>query len=319
MKMLTNPPFLIVTPVYEDIEAASQLFHELANDFGSSVTVIAVDDGSIHEPLPGKALSDAGLNGVILSLKRNIGHQRAIAVGINFAAEHFPDRPLVVMDSDGEDRPQTIALLLAKLEQSANADVVVATRKSRIESFRFQVFYGFYKRLFKIATGRAINFGNFMALSPNAVARLAVMQELWIHLAACVLISKLRIKPCPIDRGARYAGKSKMNFVGLALHGFKGLMVFAEDVFVRVGIFCAGIAVISMLMMPIPLILKLTGHATPGWSSVLIAVFLLIFIQTGTLTLLTLLLTGLIKGNGVTDFNYKIYIAKVLPELHSDK
>lgn len=313
MHASSQPPFLIVTPVYEDVEAATRLFQEIAQEFGTAVTVIAVDDGSIREPLSGKTLSDAGLGGVVLSLKRNIGHQRAIAVGINYAAEHFPDKPLVVMDSDGEDRPQTIATLLDKLKQGANTDVVVATRKSRIESFRFQAFYGFYKRLFKIATGRVINFGNFMALSPSAVARLAVMQELWIHLAACVLISKLRIEPCPIDRGARFAGKSKMNFVGLALHGFKGLMVFAEDVFVRVGMFCALIAVISMLMMPIPLVLKIIGHATPGWSSVLIAVFLLIFIQTGTLTLLTLLLTGLIKGNGVTEFNYNIYIARVLP------
>lgn len=313
MHASSQPPFLIVTPVYEDVEAATRLFQEIAQEFGSTVTVIAVDDGSIREPLSGKTLSDASLGGVVLTLKRNIGHQRAIAVGINFAAEHFPDKPVVVMDSDGEDRPQTIATLLNKLEQSANTDVVVATRKSRIESFRFQAFYGFYKRLFKIATGRVINFGNFMALSPSAVARLSVMQELWIHLAASVLISKLRIEPCPIDRGARFAGKSKMNFVGLALHGFKGLMVFAEDVFVRVGIFCALIAAISMLMMPIPLVLKIIGHATPGWSSMLIAVFLLIFIQTGALTLLTLLLTGLIKGNGVTEFNYNIYIARVLP------
>lgn len=307
-------PFVIVTPVYEDIEAASRLFREISREYGSHVTMIAVDDGSIREPLLGRVLSDVGLGGVVLSLKRNIGHQRAIAVGLNFAAEHFPDKPVVVMDSDGEDKPQTIGTLLTTLEQSTNVDVVVATRKSRIESFRFQAFYAFYKRLFKLATGRIINFGNFMALSPKAVARLAVMQELWIHLAACVLISKLRIESCPIDRGARYAGKSKMNFVGLALHGFKGLMVFAEDVFVRVGMFCALIALISMLLMPIPLVLKLTGHATPGWSSVLIAVFLLIFIQTGTLTLLTLLLTGLIKGNGVTEFNYNIYIARVLPE-----
>ena len=314
MQKTGSDSFLVVTPVYEDVEAASRLFKELAQEYGSRVSVIAVDDGSIREPLPGKILSDVGLGGAVLSLKRNIGHQRAIAVGINFAAEHFPNVPVVVMDSDGEDRPQTVAPLLEKLAISPDVDVVVATRKSRIESLRFQAFYGFYKRLFKIATGRVINFGNFMALSPNAVARLAVMQELWIHLAACVLISKLRIESCPIDRGARYAGKSKMNFVGLALHGFKGLMVFAEDVFVRVGMFCAAIAVLSMLLMPIPLVLKLTGHATPGWSSVLIAVFLLIFIQTGTLTLLTLLLTGLIKGNGVTEFNYNIYIARVLPE-----
>ena len=43
--------------------------------------------------------------------------------------------------------------------------------------------------------------------------------------AAAVLASKLRVETCSLDRGPRYAGQSKMNFVGLALHGFKGLMV----------------------------------------------------------------------------------------------
>ena len=307
-----NSPFVIVTPVYEDLDAATRLFTEIANLFHDLVIVVAVDDGSIREPLPIETIGHLGPKSVILNLKRNIGHQRAIAVGINYAAENFPELPVVIMDSDGEDRPKSILTLLNKLKANPEVDIVVATRKSRIESFRFQIFYSFYKFIFKISTGRKINFGNFMVLSPSALARLSVMQELWIHLAASVLISKLRIEICPIDRGARYAGKSKMNFVGLALHGFKGLMVFAEDVFVRVGMFCALIAFISMILMPIPLVLKLIGHATPGWSSVLIAVFLLIFIQTGTLTLLTLLLTGLIKGNGVTDFNYKIYISKVL-------
>ena len=69
--------------------------------------------------------------------------------------------------------------------------------------------------------------------------RLAAMQELPLHLAATALVSKLRIKPIIIDRGARYAGRSKMNFVGLVLHAFRALMVFAEDVLVRVGILCA--------------------------------------------------------------------------------
>jgi len=82
-------------------------------------------------------------------------------------------------------------------------------------------------------------------------------------------------------------------------------MVFAEEVFVRVGIFCAGIAFLSVLLMPIPIALKFAGLASPGWASVLIGVFLLIFIQTGTLTLLTLLLTGLAKGRGVSVFDYR--------------
>ena len=56
-----------------------------------------------------------------------------------------------------------------------------------------------------------------MALKPKAAKRLVAMQELWIHIAGCVLTSKLRIDNCLLDRGSRYAGQSKMNFVGLAL------------------------------------------------------------------------------------------------------
>lgn len=304
-------PFVVVAPVYEDIESANRLFSELKNEFRGLVTLIAVDDGSIHEPLSIDSISGFNSSSVILVLKRNLGHQKAIAVGLSYAAEFFSDQPIIIMDSDGEDLPINIPILLDQLSLNDGIDAVVATRKSRIESFRFQFFYKIYKLIFKIATGRQINFGNFMALSPGAASRLVVMQELWIHIAASVLISKLRLKSIPMDRGSRYSGSSRMNFIALALHGFRALMVFAEDVFVRIGLFCALIATISMILIPIPLILKLTGHATPGWSSVLIGVFLLIFIQTGTLTLLTLLLTGLIKGNGITDSDYKIYISRI--------
>ena len=314
-----HAPLIIVTPYYEDGAATTHLIEELMSQLSGKLPgqfheskphLVLVDDGSIHEPFNSILLENNGFGGDILYLKRNLGHQRAIAVGLSYVATHFPTGTVVVMDSDGEDKPASIIQLLQQLEASPNADIVVATRKSRVESWRFQFFYFWYKLFFQLATGRSISFGNFMVLKPHAVKRIAVMQELWIHFAGTVLLSKLRISKCPIDRGLRYAGKSKMNFVGLVLHGFKGLMVFAEDVFVRVGIFCAVIAIISLLLMPIPLMLKFMGMASPGWASILIGVFLLIFIQTGTLTLLTLLLTGLTKGGGVTDFSYELFVAK---------
>ncbi len=294
---------VILTPVYEDLEASKKLFIELREIYAGELIIVAVDDGSINNPLPLDLFASLDLNGEVIRLRRNLGHQRAIAVGINYVAERYPSHIVVVMDSDGEDAPKSIPAMLAKLND--DVDIVVAERRSRVESFRFQIFYAFYKQFFVLFTGKIINFGNFMVLSPSAVTRLAVMPELWLHLAGCVLISKLRLIRCPIDRSSRYAGSSKMNFVGLVLHGFKGLMVFAEEVFVRVGIFCAFLAFLSILLIPIPIALKLSGLASPGWASVLIGVFLLIFIQTGTLTLLTLLLTGLAKGKGISDFDYK--------------
>jgi len=310
-----SPPLVIVTPYYEDWEAVKYFFDDLAKHFINAdmqIELIVVDDGSIHKPMSLRLLEDSGISGEIIYLKRNLGHQRAIAVGLCYAETHYSSSNVVVMDSDGEDRPESVLTLVKQLNGVGDCDAIVATRKSRVESWRFQFFYFWYKWFFLLATGRSISFGNFMILKPSAVKRLVAMQELWIHLAGTILLSKLRLGICPIDRGSRYAGKSKMNFVALVLHGFKGLMVFAEDVFVRVGIFCAAIAVISLLLMPIPLALKFMGMATPGWASVLIGVFLLIFIQTGTLTLLTLLLTGLTKGGGVPEFSYEIFVAKVL-------
>ena len=291
---------VVVTPVYEDFEASSRLFKELAVQFGNDVFVVAVDDGSVSEPLKIESLEKAGIDGVVLKLRRNVGHQRAIAIGLGYVSEHMkPEQRVVVMDSDGEDLPSTIPALLAQLE-SDHTDVVVAERKSRVETFRFKVFYALYKRFFGLMTGRSISFGNFMALKPASIRRLVAMQELSIHVAGAVLASKLRTSVCPLDRGPRYAGQSKINFVGLVLHGFKGLMVFAEDVLVRGGIACAGIAVLSVIGAVAAIVLKLVGFSTPGWFSIALGILILMFLQTGALALMTLMLTGVVRGESVT-------------------
>lgn len=291
---------VVVTPVYEDFEASSRLFKELAVQFGNDVFVVAVDDGSVKQPLEIESLLNAGIEGVVLKLRRNVGHQRAIAIGLGYVSEHMqPEQRVVVMDSDGEDLPSTIPALLAQLE-SDQTDVVVAERKSRVETFRFKVFYALYKRFFGLMTGRSISFGNFMALKPASVKRLVTMQELSIHVAGAVLASKLRTSVCPLDRGPRYAGQSKINFVGLVLHGFKGLMVFAEDVLVRGGIACAGIAVLSVIGAVAAIVLKLVGFSTPGWFSIALGILILMFLQTGALALVTLMLTGVVRGESVT-------------------
>lgn len=304
---------VVVTPVYEDLEASSRLFHELAKIFPNRLFVIAVDDGSVKQPLPASALEQAAVEGVVLKLRRNVGHQRAISIGLGYAAEHLgaEDR-VVVMDSDGEDLPSTIPMLLSTLE-STDVDVVVAQRRSRVETLKFKAFYAVYKRFFQLMTGRGISFGNFMALTPSAVKRLVAMQELSIHVAAAVLASKLRITSCSLDRGPRYAGQSKMNFVGLALHGFKGLMVFAEDVLVRVGIACTTIAAASITGAVAATLLKILGFSTPGWFSIALGILVLMFLQTGALALMTLMLTGVVRGGTVTArLDYQEFIDTVL-------
>jgi hypothetical protein len=305
-------PVVVVMPVYEDVEASGLLFQALKAAFNDKVYVVAVDDGSVKQPLSLDHLQRHGLSGAVLRLRRNVGHQRAIAIGLGYVAEYLSaEHRVVVMDSDGEDLPSTIPALLERLD-SSTVDVVVAQRKSRVETLRFKAFYAVYKRFFSLMTGRAISFGNFMALKAHAVKRLVAMQELSIHVAGAVLASKLRTGVCALDRGPRYAGQSKMNFVGLALHGFKALMVFAEDVLVRVGIACAVIAVTAVLGGILAIALKMSGFSTPGWFSVAFGILVLMFLQTGALALMTLMLTGVVRGGTVTTaISYQDFIEEV--------
>jgi glycosyltransferase involved in cell wall biosynthesis len=294
---LKNYKTLIVVPVYEDRDASARLFREISALFKKDVFLLAVDDGSVRAPIDATILQDANLDGAIVRLRRNVGHQKAIAIGLSYLSQYVHhDHSIVVMDSDGEDLPASIAQLVHVLE-GADVDIAVAQRRRRVETLKFKSAYVVYKLLFKLLTGRQINFGNFMAMKASGLKRLAAMQELPLHLAATALVSKLRIKPTIIDRGPRYAGRSKMNFVGLVLHAFRALMVFAEDVLVRVGIVCALIATLSVLFAMLAVILKIIGFATPGWFSVALGVLIIIFLQTGALALMTLILTGIVRSD----------------------
>ena len=294
---LKNYTYIIVVPVYEDRKAATRLLSEISLQYGAEAYLVAVDDGSVRAPIDVEAFERAGLDGAIIRLRRNVGHQKAIAIGLSYLAQYVTNaHRIVVMDSDGEDLPASIAELIENLRDE-DVDIVVAQRRRRVETIRFKSAYFLYKVIFKLLTGRSISFGNFMAMKQAGLRRLAAMQELPLHLAATVLVSKLRVKPVIIDRGPRYAGKSKMNFVGLVLHAFRALMVFAEDVLVRVGILCSLIAGLSVLFACLAVVLKIIGFATPGWFSVALGVLIIIFLQTGALALMTLILTGIVRSD----------------------
>jgi len=302
---------VVVTPIYEDSEAASRLFVELRKALGPDLHIVAVDDGSVNVAVTPDIIRDAGLSGVVIRLKRNVGHQRAIAIGICHVAETAPDALCIVMDSDGEDLPGTVGELLAALD-APDIDAAVARRASRVETLRFKAFYQMYRLFFRLFAGREIGFGNFMALRPAAVKRLAAMQELWTHVAASLIASKLRITAVAVHRGPRYAGQSRMNFPSLVLHGFRALMVFAEDVLVRVGLFCLVVMGLSTVGVVFVAILKAAGLATPGWFSVALGVLVGIFIQTGALTLMCLMLAGISRNSALLPIDHHVFIDDIL-------
>jgi hypothetical protein len=61
---------------------------------------------------------------------------------------------------------------------------------------------------------------------------------------------------------------------------------------------------------------KLLGFSTPGWFSVALGILVLMLLQTGALALMTLMLTGVVRGGTVTtaiayhDFVERVFATK---------
>ncbi len=285
----------IVTPVYEDRESFARLCGELGGlDVGVDLYLIAVDDGSLDAAPELSTILQAGLEGEILRLSRNVGHQLAISVGLAHVAGNDRFAGCIVMDCDGEDRPADIERLLDAV-RGRNVDIAVAERGRRTESANFRLFYIVYRYLFRALTGQVIRFGNFMALRSDAVLRIAGMQEAATHVAGAVVKSRLRRANVPTDRGDRYHGRTKMNFVALVLHGMRAVTVFGDAVLIRMALVFVLMAWFSIVSVGTALTLKIAGMTAPGWVTTVTGFMLSIFLQTGVLTMITLVMNGMAR------------------------
>ncbi len=165
----------------------------------------------------------------VLRLRRNLGHQRAIAVALAYVQQKLPGDAVVVMDADGEDRPEDIH----RRSRTRSNRQILQSRSSpergrRIESFSFKLFYACYRLLHRVLTGRNIKFGNFSLLPRRHLDSIVAYPELWNHYAAAVLKARLPYIGIRADRGKRLSGKSKMSFVGLVVHGLSALFASYE-------------------------------------------------------------------------------------------
>ena len=279
----------ILIPVYNDVEALNKLLDGIARSVADAVDVLVVDDGSLDQPVADRSLRDRPLDVELIRLRRNVGHQRAIAVGLCHLVRKRSEGVFLVMDGDGEDRPEDIPRLVAALADEG-VDAVVAERRKRRESRLFRGFYEIYKGLFRLLTGKVIRFGNFCAMTPEAARRLVYMDELWMHVPATLLKSGLRLHYLPVDRGSRYCGRSRMNLVSLVTHGLRSVAIFTEAVLTRIILFCAMVAGSSLALILTAFAIKLLGFATPGWFTVAVGALLGLLVQTATITLISLLI-----------------------------
>jgi hypothetical protein len=280
------PRYAILAPVLDDWQSLGHLIEDIDRAtlaFDRALELIIVDDGSTSRAPRWTSLPAAGCSRLerveILRLALNLGHQRAIAVGLSALARRTDLDGVIVMDGDGEDRPEDIPRLIEAARRAPDA-VIVARRARRSEGILFRCGYALYKALFRAMTGKTICFGNFSLLPMQAVRRLVHMSELWNNLPASIVRSRLAYRAIDTIRGHRYAGASRMNLPALIVHGLSAMAVYADVMLVRVVLAAASVAGATLLAMAAVVAIRLlTDLAIPGWATSAFGNLLIVLFQ----------------------------------------
>jgi polyisoprenyl-phosphate glycosyltransferase len=271
----------ILIPLYNDWDALEILLSEIKKhnsaELFNQIHFVIVDDCS---SIPCNIQRFSGYNLSIIRLWRNVSHQKAIALGLAYLTQNVDFEKVIVMDSDGEDRPADIqALYEASLKDSEK--IIFAQRSKRSEGLVFRIGYFIYKFLFGLLTGKQIEFGNFSILPFRQAQKLAYVSEIWNHFPGGIIRSKLPYTSIPIERGTRLAGKSKMNFVSLVLHGLSAVSVHLDTVAVRILIGSLFMILVAILGAITVLIIKVLSpeNASPGWATTLVTASIIVILQ----------------------------------------
>ena len=226
---------IILIPVYNDWESLNKLLSELNenikffNDINFECLII--NDASTIQPSELRKPSNFG-SLELLNMKENKGHARCNAFGIRYIFQNKKFDNLILMDGDGEDRPEEIKSLVQKIEE--NPDIsVVAKRIKRSEGPFFQLLYQLHKLITFIFTGQNVNFGNYSLLTRSDVEKLHTKASLWSSYSGSVKKNLKPLNEINSIRGSRYFGPSQMSFFKLIVHSFSIIAVFKYNVFIR--------------------------------------------------------------------------------------
>jgi len=225
----------ILIPVYNDWDSLNKLLNEI-NFFIEEMKninfncIIINDASTLPNPEIKVPSNISSIN--LINMKENRGHARCNAFGIRYLAKSGNFDHLILMDGDGEDRPEEIKLLVKKALSNENTSVV-AKRVKRSEGFIFQTLYQIHKIITYIFSGKLINFGNYTCLTLRDVKIISAQKSLWSSFSGTLKKKILNLNTVNSIRGLRYFGPSKMSLYKLGVHSLSIIAVFKETVFIR--------------------------------------------------------------------------------------
>ena len=222
---------IILIPVYNDWKSLNHLLLEINKNLSSNqiTKILIMDDHSSQKIKIDKTRLKKIKEIKVLSLNRNLGSQKAIAVGLDYLKNLNKSFFITIMDADGEDDPNEISKMILLAKKNVEY-VVTSNRKQRNENLLIQICYKIHLIICFMLTWNWISFGNFSCFHSRNLNKIK-LNEVWCAFPSAILNNR-NIKKLYATRKKRYFGTSKVNLLKLIEHSLRINSIFYNRVFI---------------------------------------------------------------------------------------
>ena len=267
----------VVVPIYNDEEVIAELLRRLTAVLESLVNdyeIILIDDGSRDRSwtiMQDERAQRQHLR--IARLSRNFGQQNAIAAGLSLTTKDL----IVLMDSDLQDRPEDIPLLIDALLADPEATMAIAQWQERKDSRMKKA----VSRLFQIVSNKITDIhqmprlGIFRVMKKSVVDELRNFPERTATAVSLLYFIGHKYVAVPLKRDARFAGKSGYNLRKMLALTFARIFSFSMFPIRMVTYMGAFLCIGSMIAACGLIIYKLVGNVVTGWTSMMVLLLFL--------------------------------------------
>ena len=275
--MIYKQSISVVVPIYNDSEVIHELIKRLSpvlESVTADYEIILVDDGSRDDSwLQMLAVRQANASIKAVRLSRNFGQQSAIAAGLSLTSKEL----IVLMDSDLQDRPEDIPVLIDALLADEKATMAIAQWEERKDS-RFKLAVS---RLFQRVSNSITEIhtmprlGIFRVMKKSVVEELRNFPEKTATTVSLLYYIGSRYVAVPLKRDARFAGKSGYNLSKMLALTFA--RIFSFSMFpIRIVTYLGALLCVGSMMAALALIIyKLVGNVVAGWTRMMVLMLFL--------------------------------------------
>ncbi|MBI9032063.1 glycosyltransferase family 2 protein [bacterium] len=270
-----NHSLSVVIPVYNDEQVLSELIKRLVpvciKLYNDDYEIIFIDDGSrdkSYDILVGLFQQYKEIK--VLKQAKNFGQANAILAGLKFARGKY----VVIMDSDLQDKPEDIPILIKEMETSASAMAIAlweSRRDTPIKRLTSWMFYTFSQNVTNIKYEKGL--GVFRVIERDKIINLLDVPEITGTILSLIYWSGISYVAVPLKRDKRHAGASG--------YSLKKMLSLTADRIFSYSLFPMKIMTNSGLLIGLgsfgvgifTLVRKLIGASVlPGWTSIIIIV-----------------------------------------------